>query len=93
MRRGAGLSRLRETTEAVSLVVGSAMGSLRKALIAVAIVGAWAGVGSTLFVLVTPGKEQVQAMLKVRAIGNPRWDGWASGESLGLEAETANLSS
>ncbi|KAM7086102.1 ubiquinol-cytochrome-c reductase complex assembly factor 3 [Molossus nigricans] len=40
------------------------MGSLRKTLMAVAIVGAWAGVGSTLFVLVTPGKEQVQAMLK-----------------------------
>lgn len=44
------------------------MGSLRKALIAVAIVGAWAGVGSALFVLVTPGEERVQAMLKVGAM-------------------------
>ncbi|XP_016076025.1 PREDICTED: ubiquinol-cytochrome-c reductase complex assembly factor 3 [Miniopterus natalensis] len=40
------------------------MGSLRKVLIAVAVLGAWAGVGSTLFVLVTPGEERIQAMLK-----------------------------
>lgn len=37
---------------------------MRKVLIAVAVLGAWAGVGSTLFVLVTPGEERIQAMLK-----------------------------
>ncbi|XP_036151546.1 ubiquinol-cytochrome-c reductase complex assembly factor 3 [Myotis myotis] len=40
------------------------MGFLRKALISVAVLGAWVGVGSALFVLVTPGEERVQAMLK-----------------------------
>lgn len=66
------------------------MGSLRKVLIAVAIVGAWAGVGSALFVLVTPGEERVQTMLKVGAmeirdrVGGPA-------ESMGL-AGTAILS-
>ncbi|XP_066107873.1 ubiquinol-cytochrome-c reductase complex assembly factor 3 [Saccopteryx bilineata] len=42
----------------------SSMASLRKSLVAVAIVGAWAGVGSALFLLVTPREEQVQVMLK-----------------------------
>ncbi|KAF6106970.1 ubiquinol-cytochrome c reductase complex assembly factor 3 [Phyllostomus discolor] len=48
------------------------MGSLRKALIAVAVVSAWAGVGSALFVLVTPGEERVQAMLKEMPGQDPR---------------------
>ncbi|XP_024430165.1 ubiquinol-cytochrome-c reductase complex assembly factor 3 isoform X3 [Desmodus rotundus] len=48
------------------------MGSLRKVLIAVAIVGAWAGVGSALFVLVTPGEERVQTMLKEMPGQDPR---------------------
>ncbi|XP_054426997.1 ubiquinol-cytochrome-c reductase complex assembly factor 3 [Pteronotus mesoamericanus] len=48
------------------------MGSLRRALIAVAVVGAWAGLGSALFVLVTPGKERVQAMLKEMPGQDPR---------------------
>ncbi|XP_036273192.1 ubiquinol-cytochrome-c reductase complex assembly factor 3 [Pipistrellus kuhlii] len=43
------------------------MGFWRKALISVAVLGAWAGVGSALFVLVTPGEERVQAMLKEMA--------------------------
>lgn len=41
-----------------------AMGFLRKALISLAVLGAWAGVGSALFALVTPGEERVEAMLK-----------------------------
>ncbi|KAM5317153.1 ubiquinol-cytochrome-c reductase complex assembly factor 3 [Glossophaga mutica] len=48
------------------------MGSLRKALIVVAVVGAWAGVGSALFLLVTPGEERVQAMLKEMPGQDPR---------------------
>ncbi|CAK6449628.1 unnamed protein product [Pipistrellus nathusii] len=43
------------------------MGFWRKALISAAVLGAWAGVGSALFVLVTPGEERVQAMMKEMA--------------------------
>lgn len=68
------------------------MGFWRKALISIAILGAWAGVGSALFVLVTPGEERVQAMLKVGALGKARWGGWAGGVSPALGAGTANLS-
>lgn len=49
------------------------MEAFRKALIVGAVLGAGAGVGSALFVLVTPGEERIQAMLKVGATGNPRW--------------------
>ncbi|ELK13440.1 hypothetical protein PAL_GLEAN10011473 [Pteropus alecto] len=61
------------------------MQAFRKALIVGAVLGAGAGVGSALFVLVTPGEERIQAMLKVGATGNPRWGGrtgeepWAGG--------------
>lgn len=59
------------------------MGTLRKALIVGALLGAGAGVGSALFVLVTPGEEKKQAMLKVgvtgwggRGVGGRRAPGW-----------------
>lgn len=55
------------------------MEGLRKALLVGALLGAGAGVGSALFVLVTPGEQQKQAMLKVGVIGGARW-GWAGGE-------------
>ncbi|KAM6160707.1 ubiquinol-cytochrome-c reductase complex assembly factor 3 isoform 2-T2 [Erethizon dorsatum] len=41
------------------------MGTLRKALVVAAALGAGAGVGSALFALVTPGELQKQAMLKM----------------------------
>lgn len=65
------------------------MGTVRKALIVGAVLGAGAGVGSALFVLVTPGEQQKQAMLKVGAIGSARWGGRR--ESSGLGAWTMNL--
>ncbi|XP_037695018.1 ubiquinol-cytochrome-c reductase complex assembly factor 3 [Choloepus didactylus] len=40
------------------------MGFLRKALVVVVLLGAGAGLGSALFVLVTPGEQRKQAMLK-----------------------------
>ncbi|XP_007197524.1 ubiquinol-cytochrome-c reductase complex assembly factor 3-like [Balaenoptera acutorostrata] len=40
------------------------METLRKALIAGAVLGTGAGVGTALFVLVAPGEQQKQAMLK-----------------------------
>uniref|UniRef100_A0A8C3X2G3 Ubiquinol-cytochrome-c reductase complex assembly factor 3 n=1 Tax=Catagonus wagneri TaxID=51154 RepID=A0A8C3X2G3_9CETA len=40
------------------------METLRKALIVGAVLGVGAGVGSALFVLVTPGEQQKQTMLK-----------------------------
>ncbi|XP_005414841.1 PREDICTED: ubiquinol-cytochrome-c reductase complex assembly factor 3 [Chinchilla lanigera] len=40
------------------------MGTLQKALVVVAALGAGAGVGWALFALVTPGELQKQAMLK-----------------------------
>ncbi|CAH6793695.1 ubiquinol-cytochrome-c reductase complex assembly factor 3 [Phodopus roborovskii] len=40
------------------------MDSLRKALVAVAVLGTGAGVGTTLFALVVPGELQKQAMLQ-----------------------------
>lgn len=44
-----------------------AMETLRRSLIVGALLGAGAGVGSALFVLVSPGEQQKQAMLKVGA--------------------------
>ncbi|XP_051003020.1 ubiquinol-cytochrome-c reductase complex assembly factor 3 [Acomys russatus] len=40
------------------------MEAVRKALAVVAVLGVGAGVGSILFVLVTPGEQQRQSMLK-----------------------------
>ncbi|XP_028713793.1 ubiquinol-cytochrome-c reductase complex assembly factor 3 [Peromyscus leucopus] len=40
------------------------MDKVRKTLVAVAVLGAGAGVGSTLFALVVPGELQKQAMLQ-----------------------------
>ncbi|XP_004413827.1 PREDICTED: ubiquinol-cytochrome-c reductase complex assembly factor 3 [Odobenus rosmarus divergens] len=48
------------------------METLRKALIVGALLGAGAGVGSALFVLVTPGEQQKQAMLKEMPEQDPR---------------------
>ncbi|XP_039113640.1 ubiquinol-cytochrome-c reductase complex assembly factor 3 [Hyaena hyaena] len=48
------------------------METLRKALIVGALLGAGAGVGSALFVLVTPGEQQMQAMLKEMPEQDPR---------------------
>ncbi|KAF5926008.1 ubiquinol-cytochrome-c reductase complex assembly factor 3 [Diceros bicornis minor] len=48
------------------------MGAARKALLVGAVLGAGAGVGSALFVLVTPGEEQTQAMLKAMPEQDPR---------------------
>lgn len=67
------LSRLRGTAEGASPAARWTMEAFRKALIVGAVLGAGAGVGSALFVLVTPGEERIQAMLKVGATGNPRW--------------------
>lgn len=52
---------------------------MRKMLISVAMLGAGAGVGYALLVIVTPGERRKQEMLKVEATGNPE-DGWAGGE-------------
>ncbi|XP_055437046.1 ubiquinol-cytochrome-c reductase complex assembly factor 3 [Bubalus kerabau] len=62
-RRG-GPDRLLEAPEVVSLVARSTMETLRKLLLAGAMLGAGAGVGTALFALVTPGEERKQAMLK-----------------------------
>ncbi|KAH0508160.1 Ubiquinol-cytochrome-c reductase complex assembly factor 3 [Microtus ochrogaster] len=64
-------SRPPEDAEGISLVVWSAMNTVRKALVVVAVLGAGAGVGSTLFALVTPGELQKQAMLQVETPGLP----------------------
>ncbi|KAG8522760.1 Ubiquinol-cytochrome-c reductase complex assembly factor 3 [Galemys pyrenaicus] len=48
------------------------METVRKALMVGILLGAGAGVGSTLFVLVTPGKEQKQTMLKEMPEQDPR---------------------
>lgn len=67
----------------------SAMETLRKALIVGALLGAGAGVGSALFVLVTPGEEKKQAMLKVGVTGVR---GGAGGRRApGWGVRTANL--
>lgn len=51
--------------------------ALRKALILGALMGTGAGVGSTLFVLVTPGEQRKQRMLQVgsnpKSIGKRGW--------------------
>ena len=59
------------------------METLRKALIVGALLGAGAGVGSALFVLVAPGEQRKQAMLKVGATGSPRWGGRAESPRAG----------
>ncbi|XP_022447455.1 ubiquinol-cytochrome-c reductase complex assembly factor 3 [Delphinapterus leucas] len=64
LKRRGGLARLLEAPECVSLVARSAMETLRKALIAGAVLGVGAGVGTGLFVLVTPGERQKQATPK-----------------------------
>lgn len=56
------------------------MGPFRKALVVGVVLGVGAGVGSALFVLVTPGEERIQAMLKVGAVWSLRW-----GERAGRE--------
>ncbi|KAF6334654.1 ubiquinol-cytochrome c reductase complex assembly factor 3 [Rhinolophus ferrumequinum] len=48
------------------------MEALRKALVVGAMLGVGAGVGSALFVLVTPGEERIQAMLKEMPGQDPR---------------------
>ncbi|XP_012633673.1 ubiquinol-cytochrome-c reductase complex assembly factor 3 [Microcebus murinus] len=48
------------------------MGTVKKMLVAVAILGAGAGVGAALFALVTPGELQKQAMLKEMPEQNPQ---------------------
>ncbi|XP_057585194.1 ubiquinol-cytochrome-c reductase complex assembly factor 3 [Hippopotamus amphibius kiboko] len=64
LRHRDGLARLPEVPEGASLVARSVMATLRKALLAAAVLGAGAGVGTALFVVVTPGEQQKQAMLK-----------------------------
>lgn len=54
------------------LVAPSAMQSVRKSLMVVALLGAGAGVGSALFALVTPGELQKQEMLKEMPEQDPR---------------------
>ncbi|XP_025302072.2 ubiquinol-cytochrome-c reductase complex assembly factor 3 [Canis lupus dingo] len=49
-----------------------AMETLRRSLIVGALLGAGAGVGSALFVLVSPGEQQKQAMLKEMPEQDPR---------------------
>ncbi|XP_045411942.1 ubiquinol-cytochrome-c reductase complex assembly factor 3 [Lemur catta] len=48
------------------------MGAVKKTLVAVAMLGAGAGVGAALFALVTPGELQKQAMLKEMPEQNPQ---------------------
>ncbi|KAM8929347.1 ubiquinol-cytochrome-c reductase complex assembly factor 3 [Lycaon pictus] len=48
------------------------METLRRSLIVGALLGAGAGVGSALFVLVSPGEQQKQAMLKEMPEQDPR---------------------
>lgn len=67
------------------------MGSLRKALIVVAMLGAGAGVGSALFALVTPGELQKQAMLKVTVCWSPGVEA-AAAANLGQGTETSQFS-
>lgn len=79
LRRRGGLAGLLEAPEVASLVTRSPMENLHKLLLAGAVLGAGAGVGTALFALVTPGEERQQAMLKVGAIGKAA-AGWAGGE-------------
>ncbi|XDB65944.1 hypothetical protein AB1E18_019254 [Capra hircus] len=64
LRRRGGLTRLLEAPEVASLVARPTMETLRRLLLAGALLGAGAGVGTALFALVTPGEERKQAMLK-----------------------------
>ncbi|XP_017899065.1 PREDICTED: ubiquinol-cytochrome-c reductase complex assembly factor 3 [Capra hircus] len=64
LRRRGGLARLLEAPEVASLVARPTMETLRRLLLAGALLGAGAGVGTALFALVTPGEERKQAMLK-----------------------------
>lgn len=82
-------SRLPEDAESISLVVWSAMNAVRKALVVVSVLGAGAGVGSTLFALVTPGELQKQAMLQVETPGLPKVG--VCGERPCLRARAANI--
>ena len=72
LRRRGGLARLLEAPEVASLVARPTMETLRRLLLAGALLGAGAGVGTALFALVTPGEERKQAMLKVGAVLS--WD-------------------
>lgn len=70
------------------------MEAFRKALVVGAMLGVGAGVGSALFVLVTPGEERIQAMLKVGAVWSLSWDGRPGGELRAWNpTRTTNLSS
>lgn len=80
LRRRGGLARLLEAPEVASLVARPTMETLRRLLLAGALLGAGAGVGTALFALVTPGEERKQAMLKVGAVGKAEV-GWVGGES------------
>lgn len=60
------------------------METVRKVLVAVALLGAGAGMGSTLFALVTPGELQKQSMLQVETSGLLE---------VGVRGERSNLSS
>lgn len=71
------------------MVVWSAMNTVRKALVVVAVLGVGAGVGSTLFALVTPGELQKQAMLQVETPGLPEVG--VRGERPYLWARAANI--
>ncbi|KAK2100313.1 Ubiquinol-cytochrome-c reductase complex assembly factor 3 [Saguinus oedipus] len=79
VRRRGDSSQLRGTPEGAPLAAQAAMQSLRKMLITVAVLGAGAGVGSALFVIVTPRGQRKQEMLKVETTGSPEV-GWAGGE-------------
>lgn len=61
----------------------------RKALVAVAVLGGGAGVGSILFALVTPGELQKQSMLQVKTTGLPELG--VRGTSPCLFAQNANI--
>lgn len=71
------------------MVIWSAMDKVRKTLVAVAVLGMGAGVGSTLFALVVPGELQKQAMLQVETTGLPEVG--VRGERPYLRAWAANL--
>ncbi|XP_030666837.1 ubiquinol-cytochrome-c reductase complex assembly factor 3 isoform X2 [Nomascus leucogenys] len=64
--------RLRGTPVGAPLSVQAAMDSLRKMLISVALLGAGAGVGSALLLIVTPGERRKQEMLKEMPLQDPR---------------------
>ena len=85
LRRRGGLARLLEAPEVASLVARPTMETLRRLLLAGALLGAGAGVGTALFALVTPGEERKQAMLKVGAVGKAEV-GWVGSVAWALLA-------